>query len=111
MEKTLQYIGVALVVGTVVLVYQWSAITGYWIRCDLRDYAHTIRHCECSIQEKEQLLDQVEKIEDNLQRGRCIGWLRWRETDLVIRDLLQGGINSDKARLVIREFKRLERNL
>ena len=53
----------------------------------------------------------MEKIEDDLRRDRCIGWLRWRETDQVIRDLLQGGLNSEKARLVIREFKRLEKEL
>ena len=45
---------------------------------------------------------------NDLRRGRCIGWLRWRETDQVIRDLLQGGINSEKARLMVREFRRLE---
>ena len=87
------------------------ALTGWQVRCDLRDYSQAIRHSECGIAEKEHLLDQVERIDDDLRRGRCIGWLRWRETDQVIRELLQGGLNSKKARLAIREFRCLEMEL
>ena len=111
MASLLQYVGAALVLVVVLLGYNWTAFTGWQVRRDLRDYSQAIRHAECSIAEKERLLDQVEKIEDDLRRGRCIGWLRWRETDQVIRDLLQGGINSHKARLMVRELRRLEREL
>ena len=107
----LRYVGAALVLVVVLLGYNGTALTGWQVRCDLRDYSQAIRHSECSTAEKERLLDQVEKIEDNLRRGRCIGCLRWRETDQVIRDLLQGGINREKARLVIREFRRLEKEV
>ena len=108
MASLLQYAGAALVVVVVLLAYNWTALTGWQVRCDLRDYSQAIRRAECGIAEKERLLDQVETIEDDLRRGRCIGWLRWCETDQVIRDLLQGGVNSQKARLMVREFRRLE---
>lgn len=107
----LRYVGAALVIVVALLAYNWTALTGWQVGRDLRDYSQAIRRAECGIAEKERLLDQVEKIEDELGRGRCIGWLRWRETDQVIRDLLQGGINSDKARLVIREFRHLDKTL
>jgi hypothetical protein len=58
--------------------------------------------------EKERLLDQVEKIEDHLRKGEAIGWLRWRETDQVVRDLIQGGVNGEKVRLIGRELRRVE---
>ena len=111
MASLLRNVGAALVVVVALLGYNWTALTGWQIGRDLRDYSQAIRHSECGIAEKERLLDQVEKIEDDLRRGRCIGWLRWRETDQVIRDLLQGGVNSEKAGLMVREFRRLEKEL
>ena len=111
MISLLQSVGAALVVVIALLGYNWTALTGWQVGRDLRDCSQAIRHAQYSIAEEERLLDQVEKTEDDLWRGRCIGWLRWRETDQVIRDLLQGGVNSQKDRLMVREFRRLEKEI
>ena len=81
MASLLRNVGAALVVVVVLLGYNWTALTGWQVRCDLRDYSQAIRRAECGIAEKERLLDQVEKIDDDLRRGRCIGWLRCPRQD------------------------------
>lgn len=107
----LQCIATMLGVAVVLLAYNWSAITNWQIRRDLRDYSQAIRHSGCSLTEKEELLDQVEAIEDGLDKGRSIGWLQWHDTDNVVRDLTQGGVNGERARLLIREFRHLRKRL
>jgi hypothetical protein len=111
LRSAVQFLATAPVVAVALVAYNWQAITSWQVRRDLRDYSQAIRHADCVLAQKEQLLDQVEALEDHLRKGQCIGWLRWRETDQVVRDLIEGGINSEKVRLIGRELRRLEREI
>ena len=75
-ETLLRYVGAALVAVVFLLGYNWTAVTGWQIGRDLRDYSQALRRAECGIAEKERLRNQAEKIDDDLRRGKCIGWLR-----------------------------------
>lgn len=111
LRSLLQCFAIVLGVAVALLAYNWSAVTNWQIRRDLLDYSEVIRHSGCSLAEKEELLDQVEAIEDCLEEGKGIGWLQWRDTNNVVRDLTQGGINSERARLLLREFIHLRKRL
>ena len=52
----------AMVVG--LAVTNWGTVCKYRVQSDLRDFAHAVRKSTISLDEKEKLLDVLERLED-----------------------------------------------
>lgn len=98
-----------LAVLILLLWWQWQPIVNSVIRSDLEHYARQTRAADLPLSIKEGVLDTIERLESQMDDGRQIGFFRWRRCDKAIRELLVGPFTSDKAKLVQRELRRLER--
>jgi hypothetical protein len=103
------------VVALLLLVAGWwfsPTIMRMVIVHDLREYATAIRRSDLDLESKVRVLDQIDSLEDRLQKGRSFGIMQWRFIDTTISELLDGEISSDDLRLVERELtwarKRME---
>lgn len=92
-------------------VYNWGTISNYRIASDLRDYARYVRKATIPLSEKEQLLDVIERLEDRLVDDQQIGWFEWSRHNETVKEILHGGLDSDKMRLFERELLRTEKHL
>jgi hypothetical protein len=100
-------VGVTVVV-LVLLVWQRAAVERILIRSDLQDYGQAVRRAGIALADKERLLDHIDSVEDRLEQGKSIGYLRWRRTDSIVRELLEDGIHGDDVQLLERELERVE---
>lgn len=103
-----------IVAGGIILLvlwWSWSSIVSGVIRGDLEDYARQVRFADLPLYEKEKVLELTDDLEDFVDDGRRVGLLRWRRTDAVVRELLMGGLNEEKARLIERELKQVQREI
>ena len=111
----LQKLGTVLFALAVVIValtiYFWGAICQYRVQSDLRDFAHAVRKSTLSLNEKEKLLDILERFEDRLDQGEQIAWFDWSRRSQTVRELLRGGLEGDAAPLIRRELLRAEKHL
>jgi hypothetical protein len=96
------------IVALVLLFWLRGAIVATLIRSDLQDCGQAVRRAEITLADKERLLDRIEFIEDRLNQGDPLGYLRWRRTASVIQGMLEDGIHGDEARLLERELDRVE---
>ena len=102
--------GVA-VIGVVLLVYNWSWISSVLIRSDLKEYARQVRASRLSVARKIELLDAIDGLSDKIDAEERIGLLRWWETNEVVKELLAGGLNEERAVLFQRELGRVQQRL
>jgi hypothetical protein len=112
MDESKNYVSIGLSVLAVVLLllfWEWSTIVNSIIRADLEDYARQTRSADLPLSTKESLLDAIEALETQVDDGSKIGLFRWRRCDKAVRELLVGQLNNDKAKLIERELRRLER--
>lgn len=100
-------VGITIVV-LVLLVWQRVAVERILIRSDLQDYGRAVRNATIAISDKERLLDHIDSVEDRLEQGKSTGYLRWRRTDGIIREILEDGIHGDEVQLLERELDRVE---
>lgn len=100
-------VGITVVV-VVLLVWQWVAVVRTLIRSDLQEYGQAVRRAGITLADKERLLDHIDSVEDRLEQGKSIGYLRWRRTDSTVRELLEDGIHGDEVQLIERELDRVE---
>ncbi len=102
-------LGLALILG--LLWWQWSTVVKTMIQSDLGYYAHEIRAAHLPLPTKERLLDRTDEIERRVDNGKKIGFVRWWRIDTVVRGLLAGGLDNEKARLMERELQRAKEGL
>ena len=101
--------------GAVVFATAWAAtafpsVSNWWIRGAVREHARLIRQSDCTLPEKERLLDRLDALERRIEDGASIGLLRWHECSGIIEELCEQGITADEVRLIERELVKLERN-
>lgn len=108
------YLEWTIVAAFLLAVVAWN----YWpswqesrIQSDLEFYATTIRQAPCDLSLKEQLLDRLDAIEDQMQRGKLLDHHRWRRHDAAIRGLLEQRLHYDTAHLIERELRRIQRQI
>ena len=97
-------LALVLILGAV--WWQWSAVVKMVIQSDLGFYAHEIRAAHLPLPTKERLLDRTDDVERRVDDGKKIGFLRWWRIDTVVRELLAGGLDTEKARMMERELQR-----
>jgi hypothetical protein len=111
-DESKYYVSIGLGVLAVVLLllfWEWSTVVNSIVRADLEDYARQTRSADMPLSTKEPLLDAIESLETKIEDGSNIGLFRWRRCDKAVRELLVGQLNTDKAKLIERELRRLER--
>ena len=101
-----------LVVVLVLAWWFWPTITRAVVVHDLRGFAAEIRKSDLDVQVKIALLDQIDAIEDQLDKGRSIGLFQWRASSGAIEEVLARDVAAKEAvPLVQRELKQVERRL
>ena len=100
----------SIVLGTVLLlvVINWQILTKLKAGVDLWGLARAVRRSTLILQEKERLLDVIERLEDRLDLERSVDLLRWHRHAEAIQDMLNEGIVGDEVRLIERELERCE---
>src|SRR5436190_20716484 len=88
MTRILQAVAGVLVILTLTLVLSWPWFQTAVIRNSLHGYAAQVRRANCSLSEKERLLDRIEALDDRLREGATVGTLRWLESDRIVREML-----------------------
>ena len=103
----------SVVLGTVLLlvVVNWQILTKLKAGVDLWGPARSVRRSTLVLQEKERLLDVIERLEDRLDLERSVDLLRWHKHAEAIQDMLDEGIVGDEVRLIERELERAECDL
>jgi hypothetical protein len=87
----------------------WPSLQATQTQDDLDFFASAIRRAPCELSIKERLLDRLDAIEDQINKGRLPDYARWLRHDKVIRELLNQGLRHDTGRLIERELQRVER--
>jgi len=108
LSRIAQFIVLCVVVLTVLVLFNLSAVSQFKIEKDLRDYARAVRQSNLMLQDKERLLDVIERLEDRLKSGEQINLRIWCLHNQTIREMLDAGIEADEARLIERELERTE---
>jgi hypothetical protein len=99
----------AIIVG--IAVTNWSTINKYRVQSDLRDFAHSVRKSALSLNEKEKMLDVIERLDDKADDGEQFDWLTWSRHAETVREIVHGKLDSEKVRLIERELLRAEKHL
>jgi hypothetical protein len=99
----------AVVVG--LAITNWGTINKYRVQSDLRDFGRSVRKATISLSEKERLLDVIERLDDKIEQGEQFGWLDWSRHNETAKEILHGGLDHDKVRLLEREMLRVEKHL
>ena len=107
-SRIAQFILLCLVILIVLVAVNWSAVSRFKIGSDLRGYARAVRQSNLMLDDKERLLDVIERIEDRIKSGEQISWRIWCLHDQTIWEMIDEGIEGDGARLVERELERTE---
>jgi hypothetical protein len=97
-------ISVAVMLATI----NWPSISAVWIKIELRSWARAVRQSEIGIDQKEQLLDDIDRIENWVRDGSRPAFVPWLECRQTLNDMAQEGISADEGRLFRRELRRLE---
>ncbi len=82
MPAAIRNIGVGLLLVVAVLIAKWPSFIASGIRHDLHDYAKAIRGCDQGLSDKERLLDVIDAVEAQLDRGQCRQCLAGRLTTM-----------------------------
>ncbi len=103
----------SIVLGTVLLlvVVNWQILTKLKAGVDLWGLARAVRRSTLLLQEKERLLDVIERLEDRLDSERSVDLLHWHRHASASQDMLDEGILGDEVRLIERELERCEGEL
>lgn len=107
MNDGLKSVGVLILLAVGAAIWQWPRLHQWQIEGDLRDYARATRRADLSLNEKEDVLNSIQHLEDRLAEGQVVGFFRWRYADESVRDLIRG-IDHDRAVLIVRELRRVE---
>jgi hypothetical protein len=99
----------AIIVG--LAITNWGTINKYRVQSDLRDFGRCVRKATIALSEKERLLDVIERLDDKIDQGEQFGWLDWSRHAETVREIVHGGLDSEKVRLIERELLRSERHL
>jgi len=97
-----------LLVATVAF---WPAVTRGWMTLDLHRYAKVVRNSECSLADKERLLDLIDNLQDQLRQGATLSAVRWAECDDSLEHVMAAGIAGDEVRLIERELQRVSHEI
>ena len=103
-----QILTLCAVLLILLLVVNWSKTSQFKIEIDLRSYARAVRQSTLRLDEKERLLDVIERLEDRLKAGQQVGLRAWCLHDQTICELIANRIEGDEVRLVERELERAE---
>ncbi len=102
-------LGIA-VFGTAWAATMLPSAANWWIRVQVREHARLVRQSDCSLPDKERLLDRLDALESRISDGASIGLLRWHECSSIVEGLCEQGITSDEVRLIERELAKLEKH-
>ena len=70
-----------------------------------------MRKSTLSLPEKERLLDVIERLDDKADEGEQFDWLTWSRHNETVKELVHGGLDYQKVRLIERELLRAEKHL
>jgi hypothetical protein len=98
-----------LLVGVLVAV-NWSTLSRFKIETDLRQYGRAVRQSKLMLDDKERLLNVIERLEDRLRLGEQINFRLWCRHHQTISEMVDDGIDGDEARLIERELFRTEQD-
>ena len=108
LSRIAEFLLLCAVVLILLVVLNFSGVSRFQIRVDLRGYARAVRQSDLNLNEKERLLDVIERLEDRLKSGQQIGLRAWCLHNQTILELLDDGIEGDEGRLIERELERTE---
>jgi hypothetical protein len=103
-HSTVAIISVALMLAAI----NWSLISAAWIKIELRSWAGAVRQSALVIDQKEQLLDDIDRIEDRVRDGDYPEFVAWLECRQALNEMAREGISPDEGQLIRRELRRLE---
>ena len=110
MSKFANIICIGVFFVLILVAVNWSTLSRFKIESDLRQFGRVVRQSNLGIQDKERLLDEIERLEDRLRLGEQIDFRRWCRHYQTILEMLDDGIDGDEARLIEREFLRTEQD-
>ena len=108
LSRIATFIVLCVVILIVLALFNWTTVNRFKIEKDLRDYARAVRQSNLMLDDKERLLDVIERLEDRLKSGEQIDFRLWCLHDQTIQEMLDEGIEGDEARLIERELERTE---
>ncbi|NQU24003.1 MAG: hypothetical protein HQ567_22195 [Candidatus Nealsonbacteria bacterium] len=100
-----------IVLAAGLVYWQWDWIVAWDIKSDLDRYASEVRQSECTLEQKEELLDEIDSLRDRLRDGETTTKSRWSECDDAVRDMCKHGITADEAVLIVRELRRVKKDV
>jgi hypothetical protein len=111
LSRIAQFLVLCISILIVLVVVNWNTVSRVKIGTDLRAYARAVRQSGLNLDDKEHLLDVIERLEDRLKSGEQINLRLWCLHDQTIREMLDDGIERDEARLIERELNRMDEDL
>jgi hypothetical protein len=103
-QRLMHLIVSMILVAILGFILAWPSLMTFAVDLNLDEYSKSVRGGSCSIQEKERLLDLIDGLKERIDDGASISTFRWMRHDQAIQPLLEGGLTSDDARLLEREF-------
>jgi len=110
LRSIIQVLTLCALVLILLLVVNWSTTSQFKVEIDLRTYARAVRQSTLRLDEKELLLDVIERLEDRLKSVERIGLRVWCLHDQTIQELIANGIEGDEGHLIVRELERTEQD-
>jgi hypothetical protein len=108
LSRIAQFLVLCITILIVLVVVNWNTVSRIKIGTDLRGYARAVRQSDLNLDDKELLLDVIERLEDRLKLGEQINLRLWCLHDQTIREMLDDDIERDEARLIERELNRVD---
>jgi hypothetical protein len=110
LSKIVHIICLAMLLAVVLAVLGWSTLCRTKIESDLRGFARVVRQSKLMLDDKERLLDAIERLEDRLKSGQQIDFQLCYRHHQTIWEMLDDGIGGDETRLIERELLRTEQD-
>jgi hypothetical protein len=100
-----------VLVAVVIAAINWPSLVAYKNHQDLHGYGMTVRRSDCSLSDKERLLDLLDDLDERIGQGEQTSILSWRDEDEIIGSLLKESLTPDRVRLIERELVKVRRKL
>ena len=111
MKTIAQRIGIGVSLLIFLLIARWSDLVAFNMKNRLHKFASAIRASDRSLEDKEQLLEEIDAVIVRLDGGAKPSMWEWTVHDRAIRRMLDDGITGDEGRLIERELQKAEAEL